>query len=149
MRLLLLLLVAWLCPALLGGCATQRPDPKWVGGDLKAGSERQLWAATRMALDKGNFPVGAGIDEAKLCAVSGYRHSLAPFRGKGFRERCFIQWTHVEADHWHLEVRVERDANMDISHPLDLTYADWSPSEDNEERAQLVAQFIRSMLSTQ
>ena len=149
MRLLFALLVVWLCPTLLGSCAAQRPDPKWVGGDLRAGSERQLWAATRMALEKGDFPVGAGIDEAQLSAVSGYRHSLAPFRGKGFRERCFIEWTNVEADRWHLEVRVERDRNNDISHPLDITYADWAPDEDNEERARLVAQFIRSMLATQ
>jgi hypothetical protein len=149
MRLLIALFAAWICLALFGGCGSTRPDPLWVGGDLKAESERVLWAATRMALDKNNFPVGSGIDEAHMTAVSGYRHSLAPFRGKGFRERCHIKWQNLGESRWHLEVRVERDRNNDISHPLDMSYAEWEPDPDNEERARLVAQFIRSMLATQ
>jgi hypothetical protein len=147
MRSFVALLVAWLCLAFLAGCETPRPDPKWVGGDLLAGSERQLWAATRLALDKNNFPIGAGIDEAHLTVLTGWRHSLAPFRGKGFRERCYIKWTNVGEGRWHLEVRVERDVNNDISHPLDMSYAQWEPGEDSEERARLVAQYIRSMLT--
>jgi len=148
MRLLCVLLLAFVCPTLFGGCASAKPDPKWVGGDLLVGSERVLWAATRMALDKNNFPIGTGIDETHMTAVSGWMHSLAPFRGKGFRERCHIKWTRVGEGRWHLEVRVERERNDDISHPLDVSYADWSSDPDDEERAKLVAQFIRSMLDT-
>jgi hypothetical protein len=142
------LFLAGLCLALFTGCVNARPDPKWVGGDLLADSERVLWSATRMSLEKNNFPVGAGVDEAKMTAVSGWRHSLAPFRGKGFRERCYIKWTKVGEGRWHLEVRVERDRNDDISHPLDMSYAQWEPDPDNEERAKLVAQHIRSLLDT-
>jgi hypothetical protein len=149
MRLRFALLLAWLCAALLGGCASTQPEPKWVGGDLRAESERLIWAATRTGLSKNNFPIGAGIDEAHLIAVSGWRQSLAPFRGKGYRERCHIKWTNVAEQRWHLEVRVERQRNDDISHPLDPSYAEWVPDPDNEERARLVAQFIRSMLATQ
>jgi len=131
-----------------GGCSLPRPEPRWVGGELKATSERVLWEATRLALQKNNFPVGAHMDEANLKAESGYTNSLAPFRGKGFRERCFVVWTRVGEGRWHLEVRVERDRNDDITHPLDISYADWQPDPDNEERARLVAQYIRSLLDT-
>jgi hypothetical protein len=130
------------------GCSLPRPAPKWVGGELKASSERVLWEATRLALQKNNFPVGAGMDEAHLQALSGYVHSLAPFRGKGFRERCYVNWTSLGEGKWHLDVRVERDRNDDISHPLDISYADWQPDPDNEDRARLVAQYIRSLLDT-
>ena len=149
MRPKLATLVASLCLFLCGACLSSQPEPRWVGGDLRAESERLIWTATRTALDKNNFPIGAGIDEVHLTATSGWRQSLAPFRGKGFRERCHIKWSNVAPSRWHLEVRVERQVNMDISHPLDPTYAEWEPDPDNEERARLVAQYIRSMLSTQ
>ncbi len=142
--------ILWLSSCLLlgSGCAMPRPDPKWVGGDLRASSERVLWESTILALQKENFPVGAGMDEAHLQAVSGWMHSLAPFRGKGFRERCYVQWKNVGEGRWHVEVRVERDRNDDISHPLDMSYADWQPDPDNEDRARVVAQYIRSLLDT-
>lgn len=148
MRLFLALLLAWLCPALLGGCATARPDPKWIVGDVDAVSENVLWEATRSSLLKNGFPIGAGVDAAKMTAVSGWMHSLAPFRGKGYRARCHIRWTRTPEGRWHLEVRVERDRNDDISHPLDISYAQWEPDPDDEERARLVAQYIRSLLGT-
>jgi hypothetical protein len=129
-------------------CHLPRPEAKWVGGELKATSERVLWEATRLALQKNNFPVGAGMDEAHLKAESGYTNSLAPFRGKGFREKCIVNWTSLGEGKWHLDVRVERDRNDDISHPLDISYADWQPDPDNEDRARLVAQYIRSLLDT-
>ena len=131
-----------------GGCLTPKPDPKWVGGDVKVSSERVLWDLTRMALEQNNFPVGAGLDPAKMVAESGWMHSLAPFRGKGFRERCHIEWKRVAEGHWNLRVRVEREINNDISHPLDMSYAEWDPDPDNEDRAKLVTQYIRSMLAT-
>jgi hypothetical protein len=148
MRLCLVLLCVWLCPALFSGCSTPRPDPQWVGGDLQAVSEPVLWEATRMAFHKNNFPVGAGIDTVHMRAVSGWAHSLAPFRGKGFRERCEVRWTRLGGGRWHVDVRVERDRNDDISHPLDMSYAQWEPDPDNGDRARLVAQHIRSMLGT-
>jgi len=140
------LLLALLCSLSLGACATPRPPPQWVSGEVRATSERIVWEATRLGLQKNNFPVGAGLDPAHMTAVSGWRHSLAPFRGKGFRERCYVKWTHMGEDHWKLEVRVERDRNDDISHPLDPSYADWQPETDPPDRAQLVAQYIRSLL---
>ena len=139
---LTLVLALWL-PA----CAASRPDPSWQSAEVKVLSENVLWQVTRVALEKNNFPIGAGIDPAKMSAVSGWNHSLAPFRGKGWRERCYVNWKRKGEGHWTVEVRVERDRNDDISHPLDLSYADWKPDPDNVERARRVLQHIRSMLA--
>lgn len=145
--------LAWLslaaCVACLwiAGCGATRPAAQWQDAELQAGSERVVWEVTRVALQKNDFPLGSGLDPTRMQAVSGWHHSLAPFRGKGFRERCHVQWTHAPGGNWKLEVRVERDRNDDISHPLDLTYADWKPDPDNVERARRVLQYIRSMLA--
>ncbi|MBK7643618.1 MAG: hypothetical protein IPJ19_11335 [Planctomycetes bacterium] len=148
MRHHLALLFVYLCFLPFAACGTTRPDPKWISGEVACGSEDVLWETTRMALVKNSFPVGAGIEPAHMTAVSGWAHSLAPFRGQGFRERCHIKWTRVDTGRWRLDVRVERDRNDDISHPLDMTYAQWEPDPDDEERARLVTQYIRSLLST-
>lgn len=146
MRRALLVLAALFLSLGLPGCAAGRPDPSWQSADVRVHSENVLWQVTRVALEKNNFPIGAGIDQAKLSAASGWNHSLAPFRGKGWRERCFVQWKRLGEGRWTVEVRVERDRNDDISHPLDLSYAEWEPEPDDNERARLVLQYIRSLL---
>lgn len=148
MRTLLCLCCLWLCPLLFSGCSTPGPEPKWVSGDVKVSSERVLWDLTRMAMEQNNFPVGADFDPARMVAVSGWSQSLAPFRGKGYRERCHVEWARVAEGHWQLKVRIEREINNDITHPLDISYADWQPDPDDEDRAKLVTQYIRSMLAT-
>jgi hypothetical protein len=47
-----------------------------------------------------------------------------------------------------VEVRVRREKNDDLARPLDISYAQWKPEPDNQERAQVVLQYIRSMLDT-
>jgi hypothetical protein len=147
MRRLFALLCLLLC-SLTAGCLMPQPEPKWIEGDVKVSSERVLWDLTRMALEQNKFPVGAGLDPTRMVAESGWMHSLAPFRGKGFRERCHIEWKRVAEGHWTLRVRVERERNDDITHPLDVSYADWQPDPDDEDRAKFVTQYIRSMLAT-
>ena len=147
MRRLLALLCAWLCLLCSSGCSTPRPAPVWVSGDVAAASERVAWEATRLALEKNNFPVGAGLDPAHMLAVSGWRQSLAPFRGKGFRERCHIRYERKSAGVYTVNLRVERERNDDIVKPLDLTYAEWKSEPDNPERARIVLQYIRSLLT--
>ena len=141
-----LALVALVLAVCLPSCASSRPDPSWQSAEVKVLSENVLWQVTRVALEKNNFPLGAGIDQTRLCAISGWNHSLAPFRGKGWRERCYVQWKRRGEGRWTVEVRVERDRNDDISHPLDLSYAQWEPDPDDSERARLVLQYIRSLL---
>lgn len=144
-----LVLAFFACIALFSGCATPRPAPVWVEDEVEAGSDRVLWEVTIIALEKTGFPVGSGIEPGKLTAVSGWKNQLDPFRGKGFRERCEIHYTRLaDTRRYKIGVRVERDRNMDIIRPLDLTYADWEAQTDNDERARVVLRYVKALLGT-
>ena len=139
------LAIAWS----LAGCALvdPRPDPVWVTDEVDAQSDRVLFEVTRIAMEKTGFPLAAGLDETKLIAKSGWMISLAPFRGKGFREQCEVHYKPVGSLAYEVQVRVRREKNDDLLRPLDLTYAEWVAEPDNEERARIVLQYIKSMLS--
>ena len=143
-RLFLILMLSF-SSAFLSGCATTE-QVNWLDDKVHAGSDRVLWEVTRMALDKNGFPIGAGLDEAHLVATSGWHISLAPFRGKGFREQCEIKYTRSAPGEYAVKLRVKREKNDDLVHPLDLTYAEWVAEPDNQERAQIVLQYIKSLL---
>lgn len=129
-------------------CQASQPKPEWLRQRVEASSERVMMDVTVMALEKCSFPVGTGIDPAGLVAVSGWRNSLAPFRGKGYRERCEVRYSAAGPRTWNVSVRVQREKNDDIVRPLDLTYAQWEPEADDPERAAMVLQYIRSLLGT-
>lgn len=138
-----------LCLMLLAlcSCASTKYPEQWQPAEVATSSERILGEVTRLALDKNSFPGGTGLDPTTLSMVSGWNISLAPFRGKGFRERCHIRYTRGENGKYTAEVRVERQRNDDILRPLDLTYAQWEEDPDNIERARVVLQYLRSLLS--
>lgn len=142
--------LARLClPALLAaGCKSKTPEPRWLRQEVEASSERVLMDATVMALDKCSFPVGTGLDPARLVAVSGWRNSLAPFRAKGYRERCEVRYEPAGSRTWKVSVRVQRERNDDFVRPLDLSYAVWIPDRDDPDRAAMVLQYLRSLLGT-
>ena len=131
---------------LAAGCASTEPKPEWRSDVVVAESERVLWEVTVLALEKTGFPIGAKLEPDKLVATSGWMISLAPFRGKGFREQCEVRYTPESEREYRVEVRVRREKNDDLLHPLDLSYAEWVPEPDNPERAQIVLQYIRGML---
>ena len=131
----------------LCSCASTKVPEQWQQAQVTSSTERILGEVTRLALDKNNFPGGTGLDPTTLSMVSGWNISLAPFRGKGFRERCHIRYLRQKADAYKVEVRVERERNDDILRPLDLTYAQWEEDPDNVERARVVLQYLRSLLS--
>jgi len=146
----LLAAVLALC-GLLGACNLFLPvkNPElWQTSKVTASSERVLWEVTLLALEKAGFPIGAKVDPAKLSATSGWMISLAPFRGKGYREQCEVRYTPEGTRTWKVEVRVRREKNDDLVRPLDLTYAQWVSEPDNEERARIVLQYVKSMLGT-
>lgn len=144
-----LFLALFVCASFASGCATPRPGPVWVEDEVEAGSDRVLWEVTIIALEKTGFPVGSGIEPGTLVAVSGWKNQLDPFRGKGYRERCEIRYTRQpDTRRYKIGVRVERDRNMDIIRPLDLTYADWEAQADNAERARVVLRYIKALLGT-
>ena len=134
--------------SLATGCAIE-PPAQWATGTVTASSERVLWQVTVLALEKTEFPVGSRMDPATLTAVSGWRISLAPFKGKGFREQCEVQYTAKAPREYDVQVRVRREKNQDIVQPLDLTYAEWEADEDDVERAGVVLQYIKSLLGNE
>ena len=130
------------------GCSAPPPPPQWVSTQVQAGNERLLLEVTELALRKSGFPVGAGLDPAHLRATSGWKISLAPFKGKGFREQAEVKYTRAAEGRFKVDVRVRRERNEDLVRPMDLTYAQWEADPDNVERARVVLTFVQSLLST-
>jgi hypothetical protein len=124
------------------------PEPVWLEREISAGSDPLLMDCTALAIQKSGFPVGSGIDPGALVAVSGWHISLAPFRGKGYREQCEVRYARVSPGKYKVSIRVARDKNDDILHPLDLSYAKWVRQPDNPDRARMVMQHIQSLLGT-
>lgn len=131
---------------LFQGCAGSRPDPQWLEAPVESVNENILWRVTVEALQKTGFPLGTGLDQSHLHAVSGWDTHLAPFRGDGFRERCTIELVPKSGVVYEARVRVERERNMDIVHPLDLSYAEWEQDPDDTDRARLVLGYMKAML---
>ena len=116
---------------------------------VAAGPSDARAACAELALRKTSFPVGAGLDPARLTATSGWKISLAPFKGKGFREQAVVQFTReTQPGRYKAEVRVKRERNEDLVRPMDLTYAQWEAEPDDVERARVVLHFIEALLST-
>jgi hypothetical protein len=137
--------------ALLGSCLTPSYPPQWVGGNVKAKSEEILWQVITHSLDRNGFALGAGVDRGKHQAVTGWKTFVAPFKGEGYRERCYVEYSRSEsaAGGFDMRVRVERETNEDIVRPLDLSYADWQPTADNVDKAKIVFGHIRATLGPQ
>jgi hypothetical protein len=135
--------------ALGTGClGMPEPPAAWVKGDIEAKSDRVLWDVTRMALEKTGFPVTQGVDPSSMSVTSGWDVELAPFRRKGKREQATVRYTRESPGTFSVDVRVKREINLDIVRPLDATYAEWSPSEDNPGRAGVVIQYIKALLAS-
>jgi hypothetical protein len=136
----------------LVGCAlfgSPADDPKWVEETVEPPNENILMQVTIHSLSKVGFPIGTGIQAGKLGGMSGWNTSPAPFKGEGYRERCYVEFKPLEGKRYRMRVRVERETNEDIMHPLDLSYADWQPAPDNDTRAKLVVGQVKAFLNPQ
>ena len=139
----LLLLVSLLFG--LGACQSKpKFEPAWQDAEIEVPSARLLWEVAVFALEKEGFPVGSEMDPTTLTAISGWRYSLAPFRGQGRRQRAEILFTSVGPRRYGVRVRVQQDVNMDIVRPMDLSYAEWEEAPDSPEAALILMQRIRS-----
>jgi hypothetical protein len=136
-----------LCLLLAAGCASTGEE-SWHEGSVVAPTERVLWQVTVLALERNAFPVGSGVNPSTLKAVSGWRVSLAPFKGDGYREQAHIEWTRDEAQagRWNGRVRVHRQRNENLSKPLDISYAEWEDDPDDLERARLLFNTVKALL---
>jgi hypothetical protein len=147
-RLTALVLATVLCAvaALASSCASSGHDPKWIETTLEPPNETVLWQVTMMSLQKLRFPISSGFEPGKLRGVSGWDTQPAPFKGEGYRERCYVEYTPLTGKRYTMKVRVERETNEDIVHPLDISYAEWQPAPDNEARAHLLVGQVKAFL---
>ena len=140
--------LAALLPVALGSCSsTGKYPPQWRTEEIDVPTDRLLWEVTVFALEKEGYPTGTDLDPTNLNAVSGWRYSLAPFRGKGRRERAHLLFESIGPKRYRLQVRVERENNMDAVRPMDLSYADWKEAPDNTDAATVLVQRIRSWIA--
>jgi hypothetical protein len=131
----------------LSACQTggEHP-PQWKSAELAPPSESVLWAVAGQELQRMDFPVGSDADPSQMVMLTGWRTQLAPFRGKGYRQRAEVRFEKSAGGRYKVDVRVERETNMDVVDPLDLTRAKWEPAEDDVEVAHIVLQRIRARL---
>lgn len=134
------------CAAGGAGCASTTPEPQWVNSEISCPSEQVLWEFLLLSLDRTGFPKGIGADPAGRKIDTGWRVSLAPFKGKGWREKASVVYERLEAGLYDVRVRVEREKNEDLLRPLDPSFAQWEPTEDNVEHAQHVLTFLESFI---
>lgn len=144
----LFLFACLVLPLALTSCETTSKYPQqWQSDEIEVPSERLLWEVTVFALEKERYPVGTDLDPSTLTALSGWRNSLAPFKGKGRRERAEVRYTVLGPKLYRVEVRVEREINDDHVRPMDLSYAKWEPAPDSQEAAMILLQRIKSWIA--
>ncbi|MCB9914289.1 MAG: hypothetical protein H6828_03945 [Planctomycetes bacterium] len=143
-------LLAALAGLLLCACASA-PKESWVPIDVPLTSTARLWEVTRLALEREGFPITRqGFDPRTKLAISGWRSDLHPFRGNGFRERAEVRWAAgKQPGALTLSVRIAHQNNMNLAKPLDAGYAEWEDAPDNEERARIMTQYLRSLLGSE
>lgn len=134
------------CTAGGAGCAATGPEPQWVDSEIYCPSEQVLWEFLLLSLDKTGFPKGIGTDPNRRTIDTGWRISLAPFKGKGWREKASVVVERIESGRYEVRVRVERETNEDLLRPLDPSFAQWEPTDDNVEHAQHVLTFLESFI---
>lgn len=114
--------------------------------EIDAPSENVLWAVAGQELQRLDFPVGSEADPAKRVMLTGWRTSLAPFRGKGHRERAQLRFESLGSARFRIHVSIERENNMNLSRPIDPSYAEWESAGQDEATAIVLIQRIKGRL---
>lgn len=142
------LLFACLLGLLLPSCASggREPDPVWRTAEVEAASEHILWIFSLDSLDRMGYPLGSEVNPSELTVRTGWRTSLAPFRGDGRRYFADMKVEPRGMKRWEVAVRVATQANMALSNPLDPRYAEWEWRADDTRQADILLQAIRSSI---
>ncbi len=124
---------------LLGACQTTRSVPaQWVSTNAVAPSDSVLWELSLYALQEQKFPIGAGADPATMVATTGWRNSLAPFKGEGYRQRVRLKLETIEPGKFKISLQVERETNEELARPMELESAKWEPAPDDVDTAKIL-----------
>lgn len=127
-------------------CAStpEEPDPSWKEVEVESQSERVLWNVLVLALQRQGYPLGAELDEPRLVATSGWRNHLAPFKGKGYRVRAQLRAESVGGTRYRVSARVWKQLNQALVRPVDLAYAEWEWTADDELAAEILLRHVES-----
>jgi len=120
------------------------PDPSWKEVEVESRSERVLWNVLVLALQRQGYPLGAELDEPRLVALSGWRNHLAPFKGKGYRLRAELRAESVGGTRYRVSARVSKQLNQALVRPVDLAYAQWEWTDDDELAAEILLRHVES-----
>ena len=137
-----------LCLALACSIAANTPD-QWMTMKAKAPTEDVIWEVALLAALDADYPLGAGVDPATRSATSGWRNSLAPFKGDGYRQRAHMRLEPQADGSYVVSLRVEKQTNEDLVRPMDLQYAKWEDAPDDVEATQILMTQIRARLGDQ
>jgi hypothetical protein len=143
------LLWFFLCAALAASCSSikkSEPEPDWQSTLVHAPSDRVLWKLVLQALQRMDYPLGAGMDPGGMRVESGWKLDLHPFSRKGQRTMAVLQMKPEERGSWKVEARVKRQTNKELARPLDPRYADWVWEPDDIDEARVILQHVRSAL---
>lgn len=132
-----------LCVACMSGSNT--PD-QWLTMTAKAPTEDVIWEVALLAAIDADYPLGAGVDPATRSATSGWRNSLAPFKGDGYRQRAHMRLEPQADGSYVISLRVEKQTNEDLVRPMDPQYAKWEDAPDDVEATQILMTQIRARL---
>lgn len=130
----------------VGGCGATEREPQWVTAEIACPSEQVLWEFLLLSLNRSGFPLGMDVDPAERKLKSGWRTSLAPFKGKGWREKATVEYDRIRTGLYDVRVAVQREINNDLLRPLDPSFAQWEETDDNLEHAQHVLTFLESFI---
>ena len=139
-----------LCAALAAsGCSAiekSEPEPAWQSAVVHAPSDRVLWKLVLQALQRMDYPLGAGLDPGGMKVETGWRLDMHPFSRKGERKMAVLKMKPEERGSWKVEARVKKQTNKELARPLDPRYADWEWEPDDVDEARVLLQHVRSAL---
>ncbi|HKB16064.1 MAG TPA: hypothetical protein VKF62_08355 [Planctomycetota bacterium] len=134
--------------AALAGCRAlglEGPPPRWQEVGVAGVGVDDLWTVVSTSLNQHDFR-RLEIDRAAGTGKTGWDVSLHPYGGGGWRERAHVRVEPMGERRWKVGIRVERERNESLKHPLEEKEAEWEPEEDNIERARVVAHRIVTAL---
>ncbi len=133
--------------ALLSACAvlgSDEPPADWKETELSAPSETVLFKLALLAVESLGYPVAGGTDPHAGVIVSGWKASLAPFKGEGYRLRAELELSPVGSGRYKVRARVQKQTNEALVSPLDPARAEWEWAGDDPVQAEVLLQHVRS-----